>query len=462
MADNVTYQSATPATPPSGTIVSADQDSGDNSLVQRVKLSYSADGVSTHVQADADGLLVNLGANNDVTVTNTVTVQGSGAFSISDGGGQISVDFQGQVTEDAASAGGETSVLIAGVRNDSAAAKTSTDGDFGNIAIDSAGRVGIADLGGSITIDDGGSTIGIDDNNSTISIDDNGSSITVDNAGTFQVQVTGSGLTSLQLIDDVVHNDDAAFAASDAGIPMLAVRHDVDAILGTEASGDYTPLQVDANGNLKAWIKNDAGDPVWIQGSVDVLDGGLSLTVDDGGGSLTVDSLADHVDDSFFAVATNSVQMAGFLADETSTDSVDENDGGAARMTLDRKIIVTPQPHTQGGLSIYRSLDVGTTVAQIKGSAGQLYGWYITNRSTSPRYLKFFDALAASVTLGTTTPVMTIEIPGNSTDHIAANALGGMGIAFATGISVAATTGLADSDTTAPTANDVVVNLFYK
>jgi hypothetical protein len=38
-----------------------------------VKLLYSASGVRTAVQADADGLLVNLGTNNDVVVTNAGT-----------------------------------------------------------------------------------------------------------------------------------------------------------------------------------------------------------------------------------------------------------------------------------------------------------------------------------------------------------------------------------------------------
>lgn len=68
----------------------------------------------------------------------------------------------GTVVEDTASAGGETSHLIAGVRNDAAAAKTSTDGDFGNIAIDSAGRVGITDLGGTVSIDDGAGSLTVD------------------------------------------------------------------------------------------------------------------------------------------------------------------------------------------------------------------------------------------------------------------------------------------------------------
>lgn len=62
MADNVEITAGT------GTSVSTD-DAGASGHVQRVKLSYSADGVATHVAADVDGLLVNLGTNNDVTVT---------------------------------------------------------------------------------------------------------------------------------------------------------------------------------------------------------------------------------------------------------------------------------------------------------------------------------------------------------------------------------------------------------
>jgi hypothetical protein len=168
------------------------------------------------------------------------------------------------------------------------------------------------------------------------------------------------------------------------------------------------------------------------------------------------------VDDAAFTPATSSVMMSGFEADEGSTDSVDEGDAGAARMTLDRKIIVQPQPHTTGGLSIFRSLDLDETEEDVKTSAGQVYGWFITNRRTSPIYVKFYNATAANTTVGSTTPVITMEIPGNSTDHIAANALGGMGITFDTAICVAATTGFADADTGAPSANDCIINVFYK
>ncbi len=154
--------------------------------------------------------------------------------------------------------------------------------------------------------------------------------------------------------------------------------------------------------------------------------------------------------------------MAGFQADEASTDSVDEGDAGAARMTLDRKIIVNPQPHTAGGLSIFRSLDLDESEEEVKASAGQVYGWAVTNTSTGTRWLKFYNLTAANTTVGTSTPIFTWGVPGNASDDVAANVLGTMGIPFDTALSTAVTTGGADADTGAPGANDFYINLFYK
>ena len=208
-------------------------------------------------------------------------------------------------------------------------------------------------------------------------------------------------------------------------------------------------------------------------GVLSVDDNGASLTVDNAGtfavqvdgAALTALQLIDNtilVDDAAFTPATSSVSMAGFQADETTTDSIDEGDAGAARMTLDRKQITTPQPHTTGGCSIFRSLDLDETEEDIKTSAGQIYGLWVTNLATSTRFLKFYNATAANVTVGTTTPVLTIGIPGNATDDIAGLFSSTMGIAFDTAMSAAATTGIADNDTGAPGANDVLVNVFYK
>jgi hypothetical protein len=59
-------------TPDAEYIVSTD-DAGASGQVQRVKLALSADGSAAHAQVDADGVLVNLGANNDVTVSGVAT-----------------------------------------------------------------------------------------------------------------------------------------------------------------------------------------------------------------------------------------------------------------------------------------------------------------------------------------------------------------------------------------------------
>lgn len=73
MPDNVSFQGTTVSYPPTDLVVSTDKSTDGLRDVQRVKLAYSADGSETHVPADVDGLLVNLGANNDVTVSGVAT-----------------------------------------------------------------------------------------------------------------------------------------------------------------------------------------------------------------------------------------------------------------------------------------------------------------------------------------------------------------------------------------------------
>lgn len=113
---------------------------------------------------------------------------------------------------------------------------------------------------------------------------------------------------------------------------------------------------------------------------------------------------------------------------------------------------------TTGGVSIYRVLSAATTnAASVKASAGQVYGWHITNLSaTAARFVKLYN-MATAPTVGTDTPVMTLPLPAGGQANVAFPT----GIAFATGIALAITGALADSDTTAVAANDVVVNLAY-
>lgn len=117
----------------------------------------------------------------------------------------------------------------------------------------------------------------------------------------------------------------------------------------------------------------------------------------------------------------------------------------------------TPTPVTTGGLGLpYRNINLGSTGVNIKGSAGQVYGWIICNNATAPRFVKFYNK-ATAPTVGTDTPVMTIELPASSTGQYANS----FGIAFATGIGIGATVLVADNDTTNTSTNDVVVNILY-
>jgi hypothetical protein len=90
-------------------------------------------------------------------------------------------------------------------------------------------------------------------------------------------------------------------------VQVLAVRNDAGtALAGTDL--DYIPFTTDATGALR------------------VTGGAANASV--------------IVDDTAFTPAVSSVTAAGFFADETAPDSVDEGDIGAARMTLDRRQIM--------------------------------------------------------------------------------------------------------------------------
>lgn len=322
--------------------VSADDASGK--YVQRVKLAYSADGSATHVPADADGLLVNLGANNDVVVSD-----GGSTISVDDGGSTISVDgtvgVLGNYAEDLGHTTGDTGVFVLGVRNTAMGTQTSSDGDYSPITVDSAGRTNVA---GQVAHDQ---------------------------------QSNGNPLS----IGGV------AFAAAPSD-----VSQDADAV--------------------RAWFLRNGAQAVNLTAAGALIPG-------DASNGLDVD------------VTRMSALVAG-----TATIGA-----------------VNVKPTTSGGLSIFRSIDLDETEEDVKTSAGQLFGWYLYNAHSAVLYVKLYNATAANVTVGTTTPVMTIPVPPSS----GANVEFTNGIAFSTAICAACTTGVADNDTGAPAANVLIANFLY-
>ena len=116
-----------------------------------------------------------------------------------------------------------------------------------------------------------------------------------------------------------------------------------------------------------------------------------------------------------------------------------------------------------GSLTIFRTLSLVAAAQAVKNASGALYGGMVTNNATSVRWIKFYNTLASGVIVGTTVPIITWGLPGQTTGSVAAilGAAGQNGLMFSVAISVACTTGLADADTGAPAANDVVANFFW-
>lgn len=197
-------------------------------------------------------------------------------------------------------------------------------------------RVTLAsDSTGLLSVDDNGSSLTID--NSTLAVVGGGTEATAmrvtiasDSTGLLSIDDNGGSLTTDSLAEFA---EDTAHVTADVGIQTLVVRNDTLASL-CDTDGDYTPLQVNA-------------------------DGALYITST----SLNNDSVI--VDDSAFTPATSSVTAMGAFADEAGTDLVDEGDIGAPRMTLDRKLIIEIADATTDSqrLAINASGEVGVVQA---------------------------------------------------------------------------------------------------
>lgn len=134
------------------------------------------------------------------------------------------------------------------------------------------------------------------------------------------------------------------------------------------------------------------------------------------------------------------VDIASIAAGNNNIGDVDVASIAAGTNTIGA---VNVKPTTAGGLliALMSSADGSTaltgTAQAIKASAGQLFGWYIYNPNAVATYVSIYNTAAASVTVGTTNPVMTLCIPATS----AANVEFTNGIEFTNaGWSAAATT----------------------
>ena len=415
----------------------------DGKEVQFVKVGLGGEGVAD----EWDG---------SVTVSGVATAanQDTGNTSLASIDGKITACDTGSVTISAALPAGTNAI-------GKLAANSGVD--IGDVTINNS-SIPVTDNAGSLTVD---APVGTP---VFVRLSDGSSAITtlpvslasvpshaVTNAGTFAVQVDGNALTSLQLIDDAVATTGSAITTK--GFAVSGTDGTNARVLKTDSSGE---LQVDiltlpalaAGTNGIGKLTANSGVDI---GDVDVVTCG---TITPGTGATNL----GKAEDAQHASGDVGVMALAVRAASPTERSAGPSDGDYEPLGVNEvgALWCTPTPSANGGCSIFRSIDLDETEEDVKTSAGCVYGMWVTNTATSTRWIKFYNATAANVTVGSTTPVITWGVPGNSSDDVSGVFGGGFGVGFGTAICVAATTGIADNDTGAPGANEVIVNIFYK
>ncbi len=235
----------------------------------------------------------------------------------------------------------------------------------------------------------------------------------VTNAGTFAVQVDGNALTSLQLIDDGIATTGSAITSKG----MAAAGTD-----GTNAR----ILKTDASGELQ----------------VDVLSSALPS-----------------------GASTAAKQPALGTAGSASSDVITVQ--GIASMTPIRATLYDSSNNevviATGGLTSYTAAGASTNATSVKGSAGTVYGYSLSNTTTTVYYLRMYNLSSAPTCSSSTGYVATIPIPPAASSGL----VGGreiqknIGQAFTTGVGFCITGGSGSTDNT-NAASGVFVEILYK
>lgn len=483
MADGTTLNSGT-----GGDVIATDDILGVKH--QRVKVEFGADGSATDVSS-ANPLPVIAAANSGVDI---------GDVTVNNAAGSTSVPVQGAAAADAAVAGNP--VLLGGRASAAAPTDVSADGDAVSLWTTLKGALHVADGGGTLSVDDGGGALTVDGTvavSGTVTVDASGTTVPVSNAGLTELAaainassqvdvniaasaatVTVSGTvtanlsatdnavldnidadtsaiqTAVELIDDAIVADDAAFTPATTKVMMAGFEFD-DTTPDTVNEGDAGAARMSSRREIYTQIRDAAGNErglaVDANGAIGVTNAGLTaLNGAISGTEVQVDVVAA------LPAGTNAI---GKLAANSGVDigDVDVTSIAAGTNAIGNVGLIG---RTSGGMTPFFSLDIDETEEEIKATAGQVFSIMAWNRTATPLYLKFYNATAANVVVGTTTPHFTIPVPANADSDVAGFVWNNeIGFAFGTAITVACTTGFANNDTGAPGANDCMVIVGY-
>jgi len=264
MADNVTANAGS-----GGSVFATDDVSGVHYPITKITIGAF----------DSAGTLLSggNGTTDAGTLRVTISSDSTGVLSIDDNGGAITVDNGGTfaVQEDGAALtalqliddvvyaddadwtdGTSKHALIGGLYQSSP--QSITDGDVGPLQVTANGYL-IVSVNGTVAVSNSdlttiaGDTTSID---GKITACDTGAvvissgTVATTNAGTFAVQESGSALTALQLLDDTILADDAAFTLNSSKVSMAGAIRDDSLSTLTAIEGDAVPLRVSSTGAL--------------------------------------------------------------------------------------------------------------------------------------------------------------------------------------------------------------------
>lgn len=175
-----------------------------------------------------------------------------------------------------------------------------------------------------VQVGDNSSSLTVDDGGTTLSIDDGGGAITVD--GT--VSISGTVTVDSELPAAATLGDDTAnpSAPAVASFPHVYDGSTWDRLKGNSTDGMLVNLGTNNDVTLGAAL------PAGGNTIGDVTISGAALT------SLQLIDDAVKADDAAFTPASDKVLMIGATLDDSASDSVDEGDAGALRMSARREL----------------------------------------------------------------------------------------------------------------------------
>jgi hypothetical protein len=179
-----------------------------------------------------------------------------------------------------------------------------------------------------------------------------------------------------------------------------------------------------------------------------------SLAAIDGNVSNIKDNVAAVLPYIGLDTAAIRTQIPSSLGAKTAANSLSVTPASNATFTLT----------AESGFLMVRTQALTNTAQTIKSSGGSVMAWNFININSVAVYIKFYNALIADVTVGTTTPVLTVAVPAGSATNPGINMLSPGLIpfeVFSSAISFACVTGLADNSNTAP-ATAIHASVRYK